>query len=346
MIEIHIRGKSPPQKSYIIHTHYMKTPNLQIEHLVPQQIQREVTVNDAFNRVDAFMNNGAISRQHHTPPKDPDNGDVYIISQTPEDIWQDKAGWLTYYWQVWYYIQPNEGITIWVNDEDILLTYNGKEWQETLKAPATDYTQTLGVGAKADAYNKLVVRSAASLFTHAEQHNVQMKLNKAGEKYTASQLFQSNYTTHAEWGLVGSNNFSLKVSADGSYFQPVMQIDSNTAQARFYQPVQTSGIYHHFITHTPKEAQKYEIDIAKGTSHYVYLEHNIECTLKAPVVSVDIMTECTVIMKYHKSKKPVISWKDIENVQKNVFSYNNQVIEIYKFLLLSVAGESLFFSLS
>lgn len=55
----------------------------------------------------------------------------------------------------------------------------------------------------------------AVLFTHAGAGQ-QLKLNKAAATDTASLLFQSGWTGHAEMGLAGNNAFSIKVSPDGA----------------------------------------------------------------------------------------------------------------------------------
>lgn len=50
--------------------------------------------------------------------------------------------------------------------------------------------------------------------------DIQVKLSKEAAGDTASFLFQTNYSGRAEIGLVGDNDFTFKVSPDGSsWFQ-------------------------------------------------------------------------------------------------------------------------------
>ena len=52
-----------------------------------------------------------------------------------------------------------------------------------------------------------------------------MKVNKAGTADTASLLFQSGWTGHAEMGLAGDTAFSVKISPDGSQWHQALRLD-------------------------------------------------------------------------------------------------------------------------
>src|SRR5699024_10487958 len=81
------------------------------------------------------------------------------------------------------------------------------------------------VNTGADAVNRLAVRAGAVLLTH-EGAGHQLKINKAGAGDTASLLFQSDWDGHAEMGLAGTNDFSVKVSPDGSAWVTALAIDA------------------------------------------------------------------------------------------------------------------------
>jgi hypothetical protein len=55
-------------------------------------------------------------------------------------------------------------------------------------------------------------------------------VNKAGVSDTASLLFQSGFTGHAEMGLTGGINFALRVSADGTTFSDALSADAATGR--------------------------------------------------------------------------------------------------------------------
>ena len=55
----------------------------------------------------------------------------YALSRrgaSPTGAWAGQAGKLGYFSQTWQFITPREGMTIWVNDEDLRYSYNGSAW--------------------------------------------------------------------------------------------------------------------------------------------------------------------------------------------------------------------------
>jgi hypothetical protein len=86
---------------------------------------------------------------------------------------------------------------------------------------------TLGVGgALGDVTNRLSVTTPAALFNR-ETDDIQIKLNKQAAADTASHLFQTAFSTRAEFGTVGSDDFVIKVSADGAAFTTGVSIDKD-----------------------------------------------------------------------------------------------------------------------
>ncbi|MBZ8133916.1 DUF2793 domain-containing protein, partial [Afifella sp. IM 167] len=136
----------------------------------------------------------------------------------------------------WRFFAPFAGLTVWVEDEAALLVWRGGGWSDVAPRLDEETLQNLpllGVGAEADATNRLAVRSAAVLFTHAEAGGVQVKLNKEAAGDTASFLFQTGYGGRAEIGLVGGDDFSFKVSPDGASFYEGITITAADGQVSF-----------------------------------------------------------------------------------------------------------------
>ena len=104
------------------------TTHLGIMLVEQSQAQKEVTVNAALTRIDAILNNGAKSRTTNTPPGSPASGDLYIVGSTPTSAWTGQGGKITYYDQAWQFIAPGAGMTLWVNDESKLYSYDGSSW--------------------------------------------------------------------------------------------------------------------------------------------------------------------------------------------------------------------------
>lgn len=125
------------------------TNNLGITLVEQAQAQKEVTVNQAFTRIDALLNAGAISRTTDTPPGSPATGDLYIVGASPTGDWAGQANKIAYFDQIWRFIEPHEGSLLWVNDENLVYAYNGSSWAAINSASGVDTRQTVWIPAAA-----------------------------------------------------------------------------------------------------------------------------------------------------------------------------------------------------
>lgn len=94
-----------------------------------------------------------------------------------------------------------------------------------------DEVEKLGVNTTADSTNRLSVNSDAVLFNHNGATS-QVKVNKAATGDTASHLFQVGFSGRAEFGLIGSDDFQMKTSPDGSSFTTGLTILNSSAALR------------------------------------------------------------------------------------------------------------------
>jgi len=215
----------------------MPTPNLALVPVASAQSQKHVTVNEAFARLDAATQLTVKDQTRTAPPLASDDGDRYLIASGASGAWASHDGEIAA-WdagaQGWIFLDPREGWQVWVIDEQQLLRYDGAEWRSPVPSQ-------LGVNTTPDAVNRLAVASEAILLTH-EGRGIQTKLNKAGDTDTASILFQSNYTGHAEIGLTGGTDLQVKTSPDGITFTDAMTLDAETGAATFPAPALVSGL--------------------------------------------------------------------------------------------------------
>ncbi len=213
------------------------TKNLNLSYIYTNQAQKEVLVNEALLKIDALLNTGAKSRAVNTPPVSPSEGDLYIIPSPAYGAWAGHGNKISYYHpsKGWVIIQPNEGITLWVADEDKLYAFNGTLWAA---AGGGETADKFGINATADNSNKLAVKSDAVLFDHNGTDS-RVKVSKAAAGDTASHLFQNNYSGRAEFGLCGDDDFHIKVSADGSSWSEALIINRATAAVTPGQPAKT-----------------------------------------------------------------------------------------------------------
>jgi len=195
------------------------------------QAQKEVTVNEAFQKIDAILNIGAISIGDITPPVAPTDGDTYIVGNSATGDWSGFDNDIAYFETIWKFITPNEGMSLWVNDEDKIYSWSGTSWDNS-GGTTIDQLVGVGIGTSSDSTNKLSVRSDAVLVT-TDTGDVQTKLNKTAVSDTASFLFQTNFSGRAEFGLVGDDNFTLKTSSDGSSFTNSFSVDNSSGDVSF-----------------------------------------------------------------------------------------------------------------
>lgn len=181
----------------------MTTSNhLGFSFILQSQSQKEVTANAALSAIDAILNTGAIDKDLATPPGSPAAGDVYIVAGSATGAWAGKDGQIAYYDSGWRFIDPNEGLALWVNDEDKLYIYNGSAWA---KPVLTEYLSgTIATPADGD-YTLLVDAPYAMTITEAVTQST------AG---TATATFKINST--ALGGTANSVSTSKQAQAHAS----------------------------------------------------------------------------------------------------------------------------------
>jgi hypothetical protein len=199
---------------------------LSLPYIQPAQAQKHVTHNEALRMLDALVHLAVESRTLSAPPPSPADGARYIVASGATGDWagQDHAvalnaggGWL--------FLMPNAGWRAWVAEDEAEVIWRDGQWQ----AQPGALPDRLGLGTAADPVNRLSVAAPATLLTH-EGAGHQLKVNKAADTDTASLLFQSNWTGHAEMGLAGETAFSIKVS-DGTSWTTALSFDPATGAA-------------------------------------------------------------------------------------------------------------------
>jgi hypothetical protein len=209
------------------------SPLLTLPYLAASQAQKHVTHNEALSMIDGLMHLAVVSRAITVPPPSPVDGDRYLVPADATGVWATQVGRVVLRVDgQWRYFTPREGWTLWVSDEDALLTYTGSAWVAGGVPSSLQNLSMLGVNATADATNKLSVSSSAVLFNHVGT-DVQMKFNKNAVADSASILFQTGFSGRAEIGTTGDDSFHFKVSNDGATFRESIVIAAQTGVATF-----------------------------------------------------------------------------------------------------------------
>jgi hypothetical protein len=107
------------------------TTHLLLPLMAAAQAQKHVTHNEAILRLDALVQMSVKDRGLIEPPADPSDGDRYIPASGATGAW---ATWdLNVAWfvdGVWTKLTPREGWRVLVDDEDVLLVWDGAAWVE------------------------------------------------------------------------------------------------------------------------------------------------------------------------------------------------------------------------
>ncbi len=205
------------------------SPRLNLPYLQPAQAQKHVTHNEALRQLDLTVQLSLASVNATTPPAVPAQGEVHAHGAAPSGDWSGQADMLAAWLDnAWHYFAPQSGWRGWDIENARLKVWDGSDWID----PPVELSNVDGVGIATgyDTTNRLAVRGPATLLTH-EGAGHQLKINKAGAGDTASVLFQSNWTGHAEMGLSGGTGFSIKVSPDGGTWQEALSFDPATGTA-------------------------------------------------------------------------------------------------------------------
>lgn len=199
------------------------TARLSLPYIAPQQAQKQVTYNEAMALLDQLVQPAAKSRTTATPPASPAEGDTYIVGPSPTGAWTGQAGkfacWLS---GAWDFTPPADGWLAYVADTAELAVHQSGAWASFVTNGGAAVAK-FGINTTADLTNRLAVASDASLFTHAGTSH-RMKLNKASAADTASLLLQDNFSSRAEFGLLGDDAFHVKVSPNGSSWYEALTI--------------------------------------------------------------------------------------------------------------------------
>ncbi len=214
------------------------SPRLGLPMIQPAQAQKHVTHNEALQQLDLLVQLSVEAFEALDPPTNPQEGRIWALGATPGGDWAGQGGklaaWLS---GGWVFVTPRAG---WrAAQGSALRIFVQDQWQAP-DFPALENLDGIGGNTGFNPVNRLSISSPASLFSHAGQGH-QMKLNKASETETTSLLFQSDWSGRAEIGLAGSDDLSIKVSADGSTWSDAMIIDRSSGQAALPNGVAVQG---------------------------------------------------------------------------------------------------------
>lgn len=213
------------------------TPRLNLPYLAAAQAQKHVTMNEVTALLDSLVQTSVESRTVGAQPSPPGDGALYILpagatgaawaGRPADSLMRFEAG-------AWTVIEPQEGFVAFVKDEDLLVLFDGAAWRSAAPDELRNLTR-LGVGTAADATNPFAAKLNKALWTaktaaEGGDGDLRYTMNKEGAADVLSLLLQSGFSGRAELGLIGDDDLTLKVSADGAAWTTALNVDRANGQ--------------------------------------------------------------------------------------------------------------------
>ncbi|SDE59122.1 DUF2793 domain-containing protein [Ruegeria marina] len=202
---------------------------LGLPYLMPSQAQKHVTHNEALQMLDLLVQLAVEEFDAAAPPALPSEGQVWALGAVPTGAWAGQphslAAWVG---GTWRFETLTEGRLAVGKAQGDLRIWNGAAWQAPA-LPVLTGLEGVGINTGFDTSNRLSVSAPSTLLTH-DGGGHQLKVNKSSDADTASLLFQTGWSGRAEMGTNGADDFSIKVSADGSTWTEALTVDRTSGQ--------------------------------------------------------------------------------------------------------------------
>lgn len=225
------------------------TTHLGLPFIEGSQAQKHVTHNEALRILDSVVQIGVLNANLTAPPLSPAEGDRHIVATGATGAWAGHAKAVAVREDgAWRFLNPKLGWCAWSDADGALLVYDGATWTEvTSSGSMSGSVALLGVNDTASAPNLLTVKSNAALFNAVAvadggTGHMRVQISKEASAKTASVVFSDAFSGRAEFGLIGSDAFKLKVSNDGTTFVEALTIDQSSGNVAFPRGLALSGV--------------------------------------------------------------------------------------------------------
>jgi len=114
-----------------------------------------------------------LDRDLTEPPASPSEGDRYLVASGATGDWSGHDNEIAEYnGSAWEFTTPNDGMAVWVEDEDILLVYNGSAWVRF--GSTIDHGNLQGLGDDDHPQYLNIARGDARYYTQTQLDNGQL----------------------------------------------------------------------------------------------------------------------------------------------------------------------------
>ncbi|MEG9884623.1 MAG: DUF2793 domain-containing protein [Hyphomicrobiales bacterium] len=209
--------------------------NLNLPYLEAAQAQKHVTHNDALDVLDALVHLSVKDRHRTGPAAEVSEGERYIVADGATGDWAGKATMIAVFQAGgWVFHTPKTGWLAWLEAERLLMIWTGGRWADLCAALAgVNNLAGLGIATEADDENPLAAKLNKALFAarsvaEGGSGDLRYTLNKETPDNVLSMLLQSGWGGRAEFGLIGCDDFMLRVSGDGTTWRDALRVDRNS----------------------------------------------------------------------------------------------------------------------
>lgn len=226
------------------------TIHLGLPFIEGSQAQKHVTHNEALRILDAAVQIGVLDIDQAAPPPTPADGDRHIVASGATGAWVGHADAVAV-WEdgAWRFLVPKLGWCAWSDADGALLVYDGAAWIDVASGGGSmsDSIAQFGINDTASDPNLLTVRSNAALFNAIDvadggTGDMRLQISKEATAKTASVVFSDAFSGRAEFGLIGSDAFKLKVSNDGTTFVEALVVDQSSGNVSLPRGVALTGV--------------------------------------------------------------------------------------------------------
>jgi hypothetical protein len=225
------------------------TPNLALPFIEGSQAQKHVTHNEALRILDAAIQVAVLDLTRTAPPSSPAEGERHVVAAGATGAWAGQGNAIAT-WQdgAWAFLVPRIGWCTWSVADNVVFVFDGAHWRDQRDLPVTlDNAVHVGINTSASSPNLLSIKSNAALLTAINvadggSGDARLQISKESAAKTASVFFSDAFSGRAEFGLVGSDAFKLKVSADGSAWVEAFNIDQTTGNIALPRGLILTGV--------------------------------------------------------------------------------------------------------
>lgn len=111
-----------------------QTPRLALPYLHVGQAQKEVSHNEALQRLDICVQS-AVEEVLDAPPISPVEGACWLVSTTPDGEWTGHADAIAQWTSSgWRFVEAFAGLQVWLDATGVALRHNGSNWSANITA--------------------------------------------------------------------------------------------------------------------------------------------------------------------------------------------------------------------